>query len=300
MRLARAFHRLSQEKVLGLKVAKEEFLSVGLMAYAAFPFAGPWVEALTSELRHVNEPVGPWLARLVPGDSPKLQRLIRERRSGAPRLTSRVGEQQLSDWSRRAKTIAASLRASDFPAISDAEKLLAEERAHAEATGDSEPLVKSLCNFAGKLVAARAEKAIRWADEARQWAPADPYTWTILFRGLQFRRQLDTAIEVSRETVSRFPENEVARNGLGEVLKSRGALEESESIYRETVSRFPNDVVARNGLGEVLKSRGALEESESIYRETVSRFPENVVARTGLGEVLKSRGALGRIGVDLP
>lgn len=251
VRLAQAFYRLSQEKVLGLKAAKEEFLNVGFMAYAAFPFAGPWIETLTAELRHLHEPVGPWLARLVPGDSPKLQRVIRERRSGALQLTSRVGDQQLSDWVRRARKIAEALRASDFSAIQDAEKLLAAQRSHAEATGDSDPLVKSLCNFAGNVVKARAAEAIRWADEARQWAPSNPYSWTILFRGLQFRRLYEEALRIGRETVSRFPENVVARTGLGEVLKSRGALEESESIYRETVSRFPNNPYAKSGLESV-------------------------------------------------
>jgi len=92
--------------------------------------------------------------------------------------------------------------------------------------------------------------------------------------------------------VTRFPENVVARNGLAEVLKSRGELPEAERLYRETVTRFPSDVVARTGLAEVLKSRGELPEAERLYREAVTRFPSDVVARSGLAEVLKSRGEL--------
>jgi tetratricopeptide (TPR) repeat protein len=69
-------------------------------------------------------------------------------------------------------------------------------------------------------------------------------------------------------------------------LLTLNRIEDALETGLEAVRRFPENVVARTGLGEVLRQGGRLEESESVYRETVSLFPENVVARTGLETVL--------------
>ncbi len=268
VRLARSFYRLSKEGVLGAKVARQQYQTVGLLSYAAFPFAEAWTEALAQELRHLEEPIGPWLARLIPGGSPRLQRLIRERRSATGHSESQLGERHLRDWARRGRAIAESLREGDLSAVPAAERLLHQERAHAQANGDSEPLVR---NFAGKVVRPRPAQAIEWADEARLWAPSNPYTWTILFRGLQQSGRSDQALAIGWETIERFPDNVVARNGLGEVLKSRGDLDQAEAIYRQTVERFPSDVVARTGLARLLNLRsGASEQSAEIEPEGTS------------------------------
>ncbi len=76
VRLARSFYRLSEEGALGPKVARQQFLTVGVSTYAAFPFVERWTEELTQELCHLEEPIGSWLARLIPDGSPRL-RLLR-------------------------------------------------------------------------------------------------------------------------------------------------------------------------------------------------------------------------------
>jgi len=69
-------------------------------------------------------------------------------------------------------------------------------------------------------------------------------------------------------------------------LKLRNQLEESEQVYRDTIAKFPQDVVARNGYAEILKLRNQLEESEQVYRDTIAKFPQDVVARTGYANLL--------------
>ncbi len=110
---------------------------------------------------------------------------------------------------------------------------------------------------------------------------------------LRERGDLGGAEGLYRETVTRWPNDVVARTGLAETLRERGDLGGAEGLYRETVTRWPNDVVARNGLAETLRERGDLGGAEGLYRETVTRWPNNVVARNGLAETLRERGDLG-------
>jgi len=100
----------------------------------------------------------------------------------------------------------------------------------------------------------------------------------------------DQALAVYKETMERFPKNEIVRNGYAEVLKSMGDFEQTLAVYKETMERFPNDEVARNGYAEVLKSMGDFDQALAVYKETMERFPNNEVVRNGYAEVLKSMG----------
>ncbi len=128
---------------------------------------------------------------------------------------------------------------------------------------------------------------------ARNFDPWDEFAWTTSASILIELGRYGEATRRAATAVERFPENVVARTGLGEVLKAAGRMGEAEAIYRQTVERFPADVVARNGLGEVLKAAGRIGEAEAIYRETVERFPADVVARNGLAGVLAAAEELG-------
>ncbi len=240
VRLARAFYRLGKEGILPKKEAREAFRDVGLLTYAAYPLPARWVEALAAELRRVAEPVGPWLAGLIPGGSPELQRIIRERRS-KPAHSLPAAPPRPETWASRARAIAQALPSRDPRNLASAEGLLGEQRHHAELCGDSEPLVKSLCNFASRLVRARwqLDRAAAWADQARVWDPANPYGWTT----------------------------------LGQILKASGRLDAAESVYQETVDRFPNDVVARNGLEGVRHLRVARGEIEPVAESPAVAAP---------------------------
>jgi len=95
-----------------------------------------------------------------------------------------------------------------------------------------------------------------------------------------------------RKNRERFPNDEVAANGLADVLKAQGDLAGAEAQYRDNISRFPNDEVAASGLADVLKAQGDLAGAEAQYRDNISRFPNNEVAASGLADVLKAQGDL--------
>ncbi|MDQ1592406.1 MAG: hypothetical protein QOG71_3033 [Pyrinomonadaceae bacterium] len=102
--------------------------------------------------------------------------------------------------------------------------------------------------------------------------------------------RFDNALAVYRETIERFPNNEVARSGYAEVLKATGRFDDALAVYRETIERFPNDEVARNGYAEVLKATGRFDDALAAYEEAMARFPNNEVARNGYADVLKAMG----------
>jgi len=100
---------------------------------------------------------------------------------------------------------------------------------------------------------------------------------------------IEWADELYQQAITLSPSDVVARTGLAEVLKARGALDEAEQAYREVIQRWPENVVARNGLAEVLKARGALDEAEQAYREVIQRWPSDVVARNGLANFFRQQ-----------
>jgi tetratricopeptide (TPR) repeat protein len=59
----------------------------------------------------------------------------------------------------------------------------------------------------------------------------------------------------------------VAQNGLAEVLKAKDDLTGAETLYRETISRWPNNVVAHNGLANVLRKQRRFAEALSLLPE---------------------------------
>ena len=98
---------------------------------------------------------------------------------------------------------------------------------------------------------------------------------------------LQESIKLYRETVARFPENVVARNGLAEALKQNGQNEEAIEILSETVARFRNDPVSLISLADALSREGLIERSIKTYKEASAQFPNNPVALTGLAETLR-------------
>ncbi|RDH83487.1 MAG: hypothetical protein DIZ79_17520, partial [endosymbiont of Lamellibrachia luymesi] len=95
-----------------------------------------------------------------------------------------------------------------------------------------------------------------------------------------------------RDNIAHWPNNEVAANGLADVLKAQGELVAAEAQYRDNIARWPNDEVAANGLADVLKARGELVAAEAQYRDNIARWPNDEVAANGLADVLKARGEL--------
>ena len=198
----------------------------------------------------------------------------------------------IHSWGARAKQIADRLRQNDAAAFEDAAALLDEESRYAQETGDTDHFGRSAANFANAASSKPTEHALQWLERGIAAEPSNAFLWNLKVKVLLLRGCISNALPVALAAFQRFPDNVVARNGLGEVLRQANRLPEAEQIYRETIQRFPDNVVARNCLGEVLRQANRLPEAEQIYRETVQRFPDDVFARTGLGEVLRQANRL--------
>ena len=107
---------------------------------------------------------------------------------------------------------------------------------------------------------------------------------------LFLKRNYKAAKNIYEETIERFPNDVVAKNGLAGVLKQEGDYASARNIYEQTAKQFPNDVVTKNGLAGVLKEQGDYTSARNIYEHMVERFPNDIRAKTGLADVLKKQG----------
>ncbi|HZG54171.1 MAG TPA: tetratricopeptide repeat protein [Pyrinomonadaceae bacterium] len=90
--------------------------------------------------------------------------------------------------------------------------------------------------------------------------------------------RFDDALTVYRETIERFPNNEVARGGYAEVLKAMGRFDDALTVYRETIERFSNDEVARNGYASVLMLMNRFSEVPALLPGTRLSSKEDWIA----------------------
>lgn len=176
--------------------------------------------------------------------------------------------------------------------MEQAKALLREEERYALLYGESRNLGMSLRNFARSVWGRRPDLAVKWAEMAVRWEPWDAYSWTTLTQARLRASDTEAALALAWEAAERFPENDVARNGLAELLKEAGRLDEAEAVYRQAVVDFPDDDYARNGLATLLREMGRLKEAEAVYRQTMVAIPTDPVARNGLAEILKETNRL--------
>ncbi|MCY2990159.1 MAG: tetratricopeptide repeat protein [Planctomycetota bacterium] len=285
LRLARAFDRLNRERGLTEYVAKATFRRVAAQTAAAYRESPRWAEHGLAETRELPERVQRWVLDAIPPLADAMRREMAK--AAAHRHWPRRPILPDPTWAQRVRELADAFRHADWNRLPDAERLLQEQRSYAEATGDAHNIVRSLRNFATKITRFRPDLAERWAEEARVWAPHDPWSWTTIQTVLVRQRKSDPALRYAWVAWKRFAENVVVRSGLADLLKSVERYDEAEAVYRETIDLFPEDVVARNGLAEVLKATRQYDEAEVVYRETIDLFPDNVFARTGLADTLR-------------
>ncbi len=156
---------------------------------------------------------------------------------------------------------------------------------------EREHLGMSLCSLAKIAIDARSfELAEKLVDYALELGIDDVVISTTQAQMFKSMGDFNKSLVVYEETMTRFPNNEVARSGYAEVLKSMGEFDKALVVYEQTMARFPNDEVARGGYAEVLKSMGDFDKALAVYEETMARFPNNEVVRNGYAEVLKSMG----------
>jgi len=274
VRLAHGFEGQVRRGLLSSNRARREFLAIGRLSRAAFPFPERWRETLSQVLPGEEEAAASWLTELVPG--------VTSGRVSGPSL----------DWADRATQIARDLKGRAAASLSAAEALLQEQRQYAHQTGESYFLARSLCNFASSIRAPQPECAVAWAEEAMLWEPWNAYSWTTLTVALAANGRLADALQVAWQAVERFPENVVARSSLADALKAQGRLRDAELACRDTLEQFPDDVVTRAGLANILEAQGQLQDAERSYRVTLEQSPENAVVRNSLAHVLKAQGRL--------
>src|SRR6266446_2431397 len=152
---------------------------------------------------------------------------------------------------------------------------------------EREHLGMSLCSLAKIAIDARSfELAEKLVDYALELGIDDVVISTTQAQMFKSMGDFNKSLVVYEETMTRFPNNEVARSGYAEVLKSMGDFDKALVVYEETMARFPNNEVVRNGYAEVLKSMGDFDKALAVYEETMARFPNNEVVRNGYASVL--------------
>lgn len=286
LRLAQAFDRLTRERGLRNDIARNTFLRIAGQTAAAYRDSPRWSEHGLNQVLLLPDRPQRWVLEAV-------QPLAEAVHHANGRFAARRGRVDKSieydrSWSQRAADASTRLKSGDVECLPDVERLLDEERRYAERTGDSHPLVLSLCRFASSSLRFSSDVALRWANEAREWEPNNAFTWTTIKDVLLSRGDIEAALYFAWVAWKRFPENVVVRTGLAEALKKANRYFEAEEIYRQTIREFPESVFALTGLSDILKSLRRYNEAEEVYRKTIEKFPNNVVARTGLAEVLKT------------
>ncbi len=263
LRLAEAFDRLARLDILSKEFAAQEFLRVGRITLAAYPFPQRWREELSLEL-DPTAPTTELLESFLPGVSEAPTLSVIEARRPSP--------SEDEEWADRAKKLAGRLRRSLKSSRESALTLLQEQRHFAQAGGDRDFLVRSLCNFAASVLDQDGRQALEWAGEARFWDPQNPYAWTTSAEALVAVNRVAAAEALYRDTIERFPQDVVARNGLAEVLGRQERLEEAEALYRDTVERFPQDKASPWVPQAAAWPRKPVDELVSEVRESVSPY----------------------------
>jgi tetratricopeptide (TPR) repeat protein len=277
--IAEAFDRASDEDRVLEHTAREELRTVAALTTAAFPFPAQWATALAEGGDRLSARAYEWLQDVVAGERP-----------GQGRRRSAVPPSRIPDWSERAPRIADELRRRKPSSLEVAERMLAEQRQHAETTGEHDPLVRSLCYFASSAWTWDAERATQWAEEAREWQPGESITWTSLVRALLLAGRHVESADVGWAAIDRFPGDEIPWNELGASLIEAKRFLEASEVYAQAVERFPHAPRPWRGLGDVLRQAGRYDDAEDLYRRALVIHPENSFLRTGLAGVLKNVG----------
>lgn len=275
VQVAKGLSQRSERSLITTPAADLELRAVAGWALAAFPFPDRWRKALAPGWEALPERVHHGLQAVIPG--------LDGRRLAKPpaRSSSR-------DWSEDTRRLIAKAKRGTA-STAELERFLAQARARAEQTGDSTPLNRALRRFAS-IPTFDAGVAVGWAEEARQWEPWDPDSWTTLTQTLRRANRLDDALATAWTTVERFPENIIARRDLAEVLAVAGHLAEAEAVDRDTVDRFTEDVVTRAGLAEI---RRPLEGVFGLSSSTplVAREPTAAHVSAAVSSPVDSRSA---------
>jgi tetratricopeptide (TPR) repeat protein len=69
-----------------------------------------------------------------------------------------------------------------------------------------------------------------------------------------------------------------------------GHFDEARAVSEETLTRFPEDAVARNSYAELLRAMGLFDEARAVFNDLLRRFPRSVFSRTCYAQLLLELG----------
>ena len=292
LRLATAFDRLVRERGLAEQVAKSTFRRVAVQLAAAYPNSPGWRDHGLAHALEMPRLPQKWALDAI---RPLADAVRQEQASANPsHARPRPSVQPDPAWADRVEALATELHHGRTSSLPEIERLLDEQRRYAEATGETFFVVRSLCNFASRILQLRPDIAGRWAEEARCLEPHNGFTWTTIRDVLLKQKNVLCALRFGWVAWKRFPENVVARTGLAEVLKAAERYPEATEVYRQTIERFPENVVARGGLADTLHRACRWDDAETTYRESIAAGYVNGVIFVGLAYLLRRKGEAGR------
>ncbi|CAL8972999.1 hypothetical protein RHODGE_RHODGE_01060 [Rhodoplanes serenus] len=156
------------------------------------------------------------------------------------------------------------------------DRLVADHRAYADATGDVFYLVRTACNIGMRLIergppeerTARGETAVRLAALSFEYSPIDPFPWGLLLRGLQTADRAGDAELVGWESIRRFPEDPHRRTQLATVLaEPLDRPWDAVPLLRDAIRLFPDNAQAPTQLAKLLADRlGRRDEALEVLR----------------------------------
>lgn len=112
---------------------------------------------------------------------------------------------------------------------------------------------------------ARAEKAQALAREGLTWEPYNRHLWALWRDALVAGGTPEAAELIGWEMIRRDPGNMNARNQLATLLVNElGRLDDAEALLGDTIETFPDDDVARNELAELLIFEDRIDEATTI------------------------------------
>lgn len=282
--LAIAFDYRAQRGDITEKIAHTLWQRLQRMAFKRIPFVQRWkddIALMLSDKETDDWAIGgmarDWLCGAFNLDDESVdQHLFKLRKKGTIPWDGA--------WPIKAKELGSRLDIGESKWRSEAVQLLGDQLAYAKYTGDTHGCVRSLCRLSSRLRKIDSALAEQWARQATELEPNNPVAYSALAEAFRAsgKSKLDDALLVYVECVERFPDDDVARNGLADVLKEQGRLEEAEAQYLETIERFPDDVVSRTGLADVLKEQGRPDEARFHYEHVLELDPANSYAREGI------------------
>jgi hypothetical protein len=95
-------------------------------------------------------------------------------------------------------------------------------------------------------------------------AEPDPDDYLAAAAALESTGHLDAARRAYTAAAQRWPENSIARLGLGNSLYGLGETGAAELVFRELLEKDPGHAVARNNLAQILLERGCVAQARAV------------------------------------